>query len=274
MSTYAIGDVHGCYHALLRLLERIRFNEDKDVLWFAGDLVNRGPDSLSVLIFVHALKDRAVTVLGNHDLGFLGSALKKEKDLYSPADAGLQPLLRSPHCESLFHWLLKRPLIHHDPHLNATLVHAGILPQWDLPTALSLAREAEILLRDPETRPRFENLYGNTPSCWDPSLVGWDRARFILNAFTRMRFSNDKGELEFSAKGAPQHPPAGFLPWFQVPRDPFQGRVIFAHWSALGRYTNGKNLFALDTGCAWGGYLTALRLEDQEWFQVPCISLE
>lgn len=270
MATYVIGDVQGCYIQLLALLEKIKYSSS-DMLWFTGDLVNRGPDSLKVLAFVRSLGDKAIVVLGNHDLGMLAIIRGFEKfdaDLHTFGD-----ILHSPEKENLCTWLEQFPLLHHDAALGYTLVHAGIYPAWDLTLATTLAREIETVLQGPDKMLFYQHLYGNTPDIWDPNLRGTDRWRFIVNCFTRLRFCSIEGQLELSSKGKIHNPPAGFIPWFKIPnRKCENNNIIFGHWAALGGETHTPHVFALDTGCAWGGCLTAMRLEDGQRFSVECTS--
>lgn len=271
MAVYAIGDIQGCYRPLQDLLGQLEFDPERDRLWFTGDLVNRGPDSLEVLRFVHDLGDRAVVVLGNHDLHLLavwaGQARTKRND-------SLDGILRAPDRDQLMDWLRSRPLLHEDPDLGAVLVHAGIPPAWDLATARRCAREVEAVLRGPDHVALFGELYGDEPAQWDPALRGTERLRFIINAFTRMRYCDTEGRLEMDCKQAPGTQPAGYLPWFEVPGrryDAAAGRIVCGHWSTLG-YRQQPGLLALDTGCLWGGQLTAVRLDDPDLprYSLPC----
>ncbi len=258
MAVYAIGDVQGCYDTLQRLLAALRFDPARDRLWLVGDLVNRGPQSLEVLRFVRGLGAAAVSVLGNHDLHLLAVAagLKRlrRKDT-------LRPVLAARDRDELLHWLRHRPLLHHDPELGHVLVHAGISPQWDLATARRCARELETTLRGPAHGEFLRVMYGDRPARWDPALQGMARLRYIVNAFTRMRYVDSAMRLELDAKMAPGQQPRHLLPWFRHPqRQPIPARIVFGHWSALG-YLYEHNVLALDTGCVWGGRLTAVRLD-------------
>lgn len=268
MSTYAIGDIQGCYDALRNLLELIRFDPAKDKLWFVGDLVNRGPQSLEVLRFVKSLGERAVTVLGNHDLHLIivaeGFGTASKEDTF-------QQVLDAPDCAELIDWLRRQPLLHVEG--DYAMVHAGILPKWDIAQAQELAAEAGAMLRGDDYRKFLKKMWGNEPSRWKKSLQGWDRLRIVINAMTRMRFCTEDGALELNAKeskGPLETAPAGCVPWFEVVgRKPLSHTVVFGHWSALGLYC-GERLYAIDTGCLWGGNLTALRLEDRALIQLPC----
>jgi len=268
VSTYAIGDIQGCYRELQALLERIAFEPSRDRLWFAGDLVNRGPASLEVLRFVESLGEGAVTVLGNHDLHLL--ALWRDRQRHSKESDTLQAILEAPDRDRLLEWLRHRPLLHMDAGLGHLLVHAGLSPQWDMATAAACAGELEAVLRGASFETFLEHMYGNKPRRWSPQLGGWERLRYSVNCFTRLRYCAPDGTLEFGQKGplGTQEPP--YIPWFQVPGRPDPGlTVVFGHWSALGLY-RGDGVCALDTGCLWGGALTALRLEDGELFSVGC----
>ena len=270
MAVHAIGDVQGCHEELQRLLERIDFQPGRDRLWFVGDLVNRGPRSLEVLRLVRDLGDAAVTVLGNHDLHLLaaaaGQALPGEKDTFDD-------VLSAPDRDELIHWLRHRPLMHHDPQLDFALLHAGLPPQWTLPQALLHAREVEAVLRSEEHPAFFAQMYGNKPKRWSEDLKGMDRLRFITNCFTRLRFVRLDGKLLLKEKGPPgsvDDPLA--VPWFDHPERASRGsRIVFGHWSTLG-YVARHNAWAIDTGCLWGGRLTALRLDGDrpEPLQVDC----
>ncbi len=266
MATYAIGDLQGCFGALQRLLDNLSYDAAADTLWFAGDLVNRGPESLECLRFVRELDDRAVTVLGNHDLHLLAvhyaDAGQKRSDT-------LQPILDAPDADALLGWLLLQPLVHLDTANNWCMSHAGIPPMWSATQARNLASEAENAMRaDPHTF--FQTMYGNQPDAWDESLTGADRFRVIVNYLTRMRFIDERSRLNLSAKEGIDTAPAGFFPWFAASERQSAGtRLLFGHWAALEGHTGVTDIHALDTGCVWGGSLTALRLEDGQRFSVP-----
>lgn len=265
MATYAIGDVQGCYGSLVRLLDAIEFDHHDDRLWFVGDLVNRGPESLEVLRFVRSLGERAVVVLGNHDLHLVALAAGYGR---RRADDTLEAVLAAPDAAELIGWLRRRPLMHLEP--PYAMVHAGLLPQWTVQRARELAAEVESALHEPYYRDFLAMLYGSKPDRWEDGLLGFDRLRVIVNAMTRMRFCSAKGVMDFRTKGEPDEAPEGFHPWFEVPgRASRDTAIVCGHWSALGlRIT--RNLLALDTGCVWRGKLTAVRLEDREVFQVRC----
>lgn len=267
MSIYAIGDIQGCHTELQQLLGHIHFDPAQDKLWLVGDLVNRGPDSLEVLRLVRSLGDSAVTVLGNHDLHLLAVATGAAKLHRSDT---LDAILDAPDKDELLHWLRHQRLLHAED--NYMLVHAGLLPDWTVKKAMKLAHEVETALRSDDYPAFFSHMYGNTPHGWDDSLTGYKRMRVITNALTRMRICNENSEMEFKFKGEIQDIPAGYRPWFDMPeRASRDATVIFGHWSALGLMIN-KNAIALDTGCLWGGPMSAIRLEDRQLFQVPCNS--
>lgn len=268
MASYAIGDIQGCFDSLQRLLEEIHFDPAADTLWFTGDLVNRGPQSLETLRFVKGLGDRAVTVLGNHDLHLI--AVHEGHDKFVSKGDTLKPVLEADDGAELIRWLRHQPLLHHDAQLGYTMVHAGLPPQWDLQQARDSAHEVEEVLRGGHYRDFIDHMYGNLPDLWSDSLTGRDRLRFIINCFTRLRYCTVNGKLALSAKGRPGTQPSGTLPWFQVPgRRSREHTIVFGHWSTLGLYRD-DGVIAVDTGCLWGGGLTALRLEDGEAITVNC----
>ena len=258
MSIYAIGDVQGCYDELLRLLDTIAFNENTDQLWFAGDLVNRGPKSLETLRFIKSLGRSANTVLGNHDMHLLAaSCLPKVADKKST----LSSVLDAPDRDELIHWLRHRPLFHYND--DFCLLHAGLPPQWDFKKTQKMALIAEETLKSAEYQVFLKQMYGNKPNIWSASLKGVSRLRFIINCFTRMRYCDINGRLDFANSGPLGSQPKNLLPWFEVPkRKNADMRVIFGHWSTLGYY-EGSNCYAIDTGCLWGGQLTALKLGEK-----------
>ncbi|MFP4154086.1 MAG: symmetrical bis(5'-nucleosyl)-tetraphosphatase [Halothiobacillaceae bacterium] len=271
MAVYAIGDLQGCLDPLERLLERLCFDQATDQLWFVGDLVNRGPQSLEALRFVRALGDSAVTVLGNHDLHLLACAhtgrKPKKKDT-------LQPVLEAPDRDELLDWLRRRPLLHRDRRLDWTLVHAGIPPEWDLDTTEAQARDAEAMLRGPDVAALLEQMYGDRPRRWSTTLTGIDRLRYTINGLTRMRYCRKDGAMALDAKSAPdQAAEAGLIPWFNFPRRRSEGeRIVFGHWSTLGPAKARNHTWGIDQGCLWGGCLTALQLDapSARVTQQPC----
>lgn len=268
MSTYAIGDVQGCHDQLLRLLDTIAFDPARDTLWFVGDLVNRGPQSLAVVRFVRSLGDRAVTVLGNHDLSLLVVA----EGIRRPhASDTFGDILEAPDRDELLHWLRHQKLMHVDQ--GYAMVHAGLLPQWSVSVALDLAGEVEQALRGEGWRGFLQQMYGNEPARWDDALQGYDRLRVIVNAMTRLRLCSAGGMMEFSHKLGLENAPAGFMPWYEVPHRASAGTpMVFGHWAALGLLVR-PDAIALDTGCVWGRKLTALRLHDRRLAHCDCSEL-
>jgi bis(5'-nucleosyl)-tetraphosphatase (symmetrical) len=260
MATYAVGDVQGCFDELQALLRKAGF-QDRDRLWFVGDLVNRGPKSLEVLRFARGLGERAVVVLGNHDLHLVAQFEGFER---ARKDDTFRDVLDAPDAAELVSWLRQRPMMHADG--AYAMVHAGLLPQWSIEKALLLGREVEAALTAPSYREFLGNMYGSKPERWDDGLRGWDRLRVIVNAMTRMRFCTRDGRMEFHAKGAA--PPAGYFAWYET-RGPERETIVCGHWSQLGLKL-GPRLAALDSGCVWGGALSALRLEDRALYQVAC----
>jgi len=271
MATFAIGDVQGCYQELRNLLEVIGFDREQDALWFTGDLVNRGPRSLEVLRFVKGLGTKAVTVLGNHDLHLLAVAFGRTECL--DEDDTLDTILSAPDREELLHWLRHQPCLHHDPEMGIILVHAGLPPQWDLAKAGACAAEVEHILREGDYREFFNHMYGDTPVRWSEDLKGWERLRFITNCLTRLRYCAADGRVTLKEKGPPGSQPGEFMPWFEVPdRRSRDLRIIFGHWAMLSLSPlemERHQVFHVDTGCCWGGSLTALRLSDLRLFSVP-----
>ncbi|MGL4546357.1 MAG: bis(5'-nucleosyl)-tetraphosphatase (symmetrical) ApaH [Plesiomonas sp.] len=270
MATYLVGDLQGCYDELLALLEQVAFNPQDDELWLTGDLVARGPKSLECLRFVRSLGSAARTILGNHDLHLLSidAGLAKAK----PRDY-LQPILEAPDRHELMHWLRQQPLLLAHPTYPFVMVHAGISPDWDLGTAAACAAEVEQVLRSPQYQAMLSMMYGNLPDKWSPDLQGDDRLRYIINAFTRMRFCYPDGRLEMHCKLPAEQAPAPLLPWYQLPNPLLANhRVVFGHWASLLGKTNQPAVYALDTGCVWGNHLTLLRWDDQRYFQQPRIN--
>jgi bis(5'-nucleosyl)-tetraphosphatase (symmetrical) len=269
MATYAVGDIQGCFASLQALLEKCSFSPEFDRLWLVGDLVNRGPRSLETLRFVKGLGDRAVTVLGNHDLSLLMTAEGFGKRHRSDT---VDDILAAPDRDELLHWLRHQRLMHVQG--DYAMVHAGLLPAWSVAEARTLAGEVEQALQAENYREFLANMWGSEPGSWDSSLTGWPRLRVIVNAMTRMRFCSPAGEMDFKAKGELSQAPAGYLPWFEVPgRRSAATVLVTGHWSALGLRLE-PNLLALDSGCLWGGKLSALRLEDRALFQVDCAADE
>ncbi len=268
MATFAIGDLQGCYDPLRRLLDYLDFSPERDRLWFVGDLVNRGPQSLEVLRFVKGLGHAAVTVLGNHDLHLAMQAAGFGK---ANKEDTLGAILAAPDRDELLGWLRAQPLFHVEG--EWAMVHAGLLPAWDVAQAQVLSDEVTAALTAPDYLDFLANMWGSEPDAWHDGLAGWDRLRVVVNAMTRMRFVTPDGRMEFrapGAKGPPERGPAGCVPWFDAPgRRSADHAIVCGHWSALG-FRQTDRLLALDSGCLWGGSLTAVRLEDRRVFQLPC----
>lgn len=270
MAIYAIGDIQGCFKQFKQLLVKIDFNPDKDKLWICGDLVNRGPKSLETLQYIRSLGDAAVCVLGNHDLHLLavyyGFRKIKKSDTF-------QSVIDSPDAEEITHWLRQQKLFHFDMTLNCAMVHAGIYPKWNVEQCLSYAQEVEQVLQGDSYLNYFENMYGDEPAFWSEDLSGMGRLRFITNVFTRMRYVNKQGELNLDEKGDPEKNTKSLSqPWFVAAHKRIKhNRVVFGHWSTLPSKKY-KKCFALDSGCLWGGQLTALRIDRKKptWHRVDC----
>ena len=265
MATYAIGDIQGCYTPLMDLLRTIDFSPSRDHLWLVGDLVNRGPDSIHVLRWAFKHQDSISLVLGNHDLHLLAVAEGFGK--LSSGDT-LWDILNAADGKLLLDWLRMQPLMFAGE--GYALVHAGLLPEWSINKALRLAEEVENELSGPNYRQFLSRLYGNKPTRWSDDLRGIDRLRMIVNVMTRMRLLTRDGELDLSFKGELPDAPAHLIPWFEAPQRRWADTpVICGHWSALGLHLS-DSILAIDTGCLWGGSLTALRLADRQVFQLPC----
>ncbi|HEY2037849.1 MAG TPA: symmetrical bis(5'-nucleosyl)-tetraphosphatase [Steroidobacteraceae bacterium] len=255
MSRHAIGDIQGCCDELHALIKQTGFAADRDRLWFVGDLVNRGPQSLEVLRFVRALGDNAIVVLGNHDLHLLAVACGCRPARRSDT---LDEILRAPDRDTLLEWLATRPLAHFEA--GDLLVHAGVVPQWTAETTLGLAREVESALRN-DPRNLFDHMYGDEPDHWSADVAGTDRLRFAINVLTRIRVCTNDGRINLRLKGKPPAGGSQWLPWFEAEgRRTRDVRVIFGHWSALGLVMR-DDVVGLDTGCVWGGRLTAFDLD-------------
>jgi len=275
MAIYAIGDIQGCYEDLRNLLDTVQFNKQSDTLLFVGDLVNRGPDSLSTLRFIKDLGKAARTVLGNHDLHLLAiyHGIKKNND------AGVKAILEAEECSELINWLRKQPLLYHDQQHQFTMVHAGIFPQWTLTQAQRYARELEQVLQSDNYLDFLNHMYGNEPNKWNENLKNWDRLRFICNSFTRMRYCYADNRLDFEANDAPGTQGSNLTPWFEIANRPTtNNKIVFGHWSTLGYYRDKsdfklpKNIYATDSGCVWGGQLSALKIENNktEFITINC----
>ena len=268
MATYAIGDIQGCYSQLRKLLDYISFDPPKDRLWLVGDLVNRGPESLETLRYVRGLGDAVRVALGNHDLHLVMQAEAYGKP--SKEDT-LDKVLTAPDRDELLAWLRSRPLFHQEG--DWAMVHAGLLPQWNGSQAKALSDEVSSALTAKSYKKFLANMWGSEPTLWSDDLEGWDRLRVIVNAMTRMRYVKDGDAMEMRAPGNKAPPgfgPPGCVPWFEVPhRASANLSIVCGHWSALG-FRDTPNLVALDTGCLWGGLLTAFRLDDRRAFCLPC----
>lgn len=262
MSTYAIGDIQGCFDELQQLLALIKFDPANDTLWFAGDLVNRGPRNLETMETIMAIPDVKV-VLGNHDLHFL--AVANGSHPASKSDT-IDDILNSDRLDDITHWLRQQSLILHDTEFDCTLVHAGIPPNWTIDDAITYATEVEVVLKSEHYGDFFDRMYGNLPAIWADDLRGYDRLRTITNYLTRLRYCKHDGEMELTHKANIQ--PAGYSPWFTFPRQDNRP-ILFGHWAALEGITHRKNMIALDTGCVWGRTLSAYRLNDQQFYSVP-----
>jgi bis(5'-nucleosyl)-tetraphosphatase (symmetrical) len=269
VASYAIGDIQGCYHAFQALLERISFNQKTDRLWLVGDLINRGSGSLEVLRWCYAHQDKLTVVLGNHDLHALVVA---EGIVAAHRGDTLDALLAAHDSDVLLNWLRHQRLIYQEG--NHLMVHAGLLPQWTAEQALSYAAEVESVLHGENYLDFLKHMYGNLPDHWRDDLAGFDRLRVITNAATRLRICSAAGQMEFKFKGELEDIPAGYMPWFDVPKRATQDtQVIFGHWSALGLQQR-ENIYALDTGCLWGGKLTAMNIETKAVVQVDSHPLD
>ena len=260
MAIYAIGDLQGCRTALQRLLEKIRFDPAIDELWFTGDLVNRGPESLETLRLVHSLGDNAKVVLGNHDLHLLAVAAGVKSLESQPT---LAPVIAADDREILLDWLRRRPIAHFDERIGVLLIHAGLPPQWTIEEAMAHANEVGNILSGPGHLELLQHMYGNRPDLWDEALCGYDRLRFIINCFTRLRYCDSNGRLDLRPACPPDEAPNHLIPWFRVPwRASADTPIVFGHWSALGLVQEAR-ILALDTGCVWGGALTAARIDGE-----------
>lgn len=266
MATYAVGDIQGCLDSLKCLLNEVRFDTTTDQLWCVGDLINRGPQCLETLRFIHGLGDNCKTVLGNHDLHLLAVAFSDAS--LKPSDT-LQSILSADDADELLHWLRQQPLMHYQD--GYALVHAGINPQWSIQQALAMASEVEAVLRGDDYQNYFQYMYGNQPDQWSDDLQGMDRLRCITNYFTRMRFCYPDSRLDLNNKLGPESANLGTIPWFEMPdRKAADDKILFGHWASLEGHCQQPNVFALDTGCVWGGKLTLLRLQDEKTFSCRC----
>jgi len=269
MAIWAIGDLQGCYAPTQRLLERIRFDPARDRLWFCGDLVNRGGESLETLRLVHSLRAHCVTVLGNHDLSLLAIGQRRPEE-QRKVNQDLQRVLFAPDAPELLEWLRGQPLLHADRDLGWMMIHAGLAPKWTTRMAQQHAEEIERKLRGDGFGKLLRNMYGDKPA-WSPGLSGSERERAIINVFTRLRYCTPRARIAFEEKGPPGTQQPGLYPWFAVPgRAERDLKIVCGHWSALGLFI-GNGVHAIDTGAVWGGKLTALQLDsdDLHVVQVP-----
>lgn len=269
MAVWAIGDLQGCYGPTQRLLDKIRFDPAQDRLWFCGDLVNRGGESLETLRLVHSLREHSTVVLGNHDLSLLAIS-ERTADEQRRVNTDLQRILFADDRDALIGWLRERPLVHSDRTLGWMMIHAGLAPKWSTVHAEKHAREVERRLQGDGRRKLLRNMYGDYPA-WSPALRGVERERAIINIFTRLRYCSPRGRIAFNEKGAPGTQAAGLYPWYEVPgRTERDLKIVCGHWSTLGLFI-GHGVHAIDTGAVWGGKLTALRLDSEDLclVQVP-----
>ncbi|WP_094751750.1 symmetrical bis(5'-nucleosyl)-tetraphosphatase [Psychromonas sp. CD1] len=267
MTTYIVGDVHGCFSELKQLLAWVNFNPKQDELWLTGDIVARGPHSLTTLRFVKNLGNAAKMILGNHDLHLL--AIWQGIHKAQPQDK-LDAILNAPDCDDLLHWLRHQPLLLRHPDFNYIMVHAGILPQWKIKDAEKLAQEAQQALSANDFKNVLKTMYSNKPNQWSETLQGDARIRFIINAFTRMRYCYLDGSLNFENKLSVINTNLNTIkPWYEFTRETKLPSILFGHWAALQGQVKQPNLYALDTGCVWGGTLSMLRWQDKKLFTCP-----
>lgn len=268
MATYAIGDIQGCYQSFRKLLNKINFNPANDKLLLAGDMINRGSSSLKTMTFILEHKSSIQCVLGNHDLHFLAVANHCQK--LNPKDT-FTDILQSNLRDEIVYWLSLQPLAVYNSSFDTLMVHAGLPFNWSKRNALDYSREVSDVLQSPAAFQFYMSMYGNQPDYWSNSFAGVARLRFITNAFTRMRYCYRDGRLELKVKSAPTKQNGELIPWFELENKKYDGNIIFGHWASLqGRCPN-PNIDALDTGCVWGGKLTALRLDDKKKFQVKSV---
>jgi bis(5'-nucleosyl)-tetraphosphatase (symmetrical) len=269
MAVYAVGDLQGCLEPLQCLLEHVSFDPATDRLWLVGDLVNRGPESLETLRFLYSIRESLVCVLGNHDLHLLAAARNIER---LKKNDTLREVLQAPDSADLLEWLRQQKLMHYDAERDIALVHAGIPPQWTLKKALKYASEVEDALRDDNLiNPFLDGMYGNEPAKWDPDLHGVTRLRVITNYFTRMRFCTSEGKLDLKSKEGVGTALPGYAPWFSHKDRKTKGlKIIFGHWAALEGKCSEPGLYALDTGCVWGGSMTLMNVDTGQLHHCDC----
>ena len=273
MATYVVGDIQGCYQPLKRLLAEVDFHSGRDALWSVGDLVNRGPQSLETLRFLHGLGSAFTGVLGNHDLHFLAVHSKAKTDGKTKT---LQPLLTAPDCQLLFEWVRQLPLAFQESVATEAgprkvlVVHAGLAPGWNATMALALGEEVTTVLRSKDPVPLLRGMYGDLPDRWDASLTGIERLRVITNVLTRMRFCTPAGIMDLNVKTEAGTAPPGFQPWFDFIQPAADELLLFGHWATLDGNTNRFNIIGLDTGCVWGRRLSLLHLEKHELISINC----
>jgi len=269
MATYAVGDLQGCLEPLQCLLKQVAFDPAKDRLWLVGDLVNRGPQSLATLRFLYGIRESLVCVLGNHDLHLLAAGRNIER---LKKNDTLREILEAPDCAQLLEWLRQQKLMHYDEQRDIALVHAGIPPQWSLRKALKCAAEVEEALRDDNRiAPYLDGMYGNDPAKWDSDLKGVTRLRVITNYFTRMRFCTSEGKLDLKSKEGVGTALPGYKPWFTYKERKTKGlKIIFGHWAALEGQCDEPGIFALDSGCVWGGAMTLMNVDTFERLHCQC----
>ncbi|EEX51268.1 bis(5'-nucleosyl)-tetraphosphatase (symmetrical) ApaH [Pasteurella dagmatis] len=269
MATYLVGDLQGCYDELQLLLEKVKFDPTKDQLYLVGDLVARGDKSLECLRFVKSLGQSAKTVLGNHDLHLISTALGIKR--VKPRDR-VDAIFNAPDFNELINWLRHQPLLIHNELHNFVMVHAGISPDWNLATAKRCANEVEEVLRNGNYHHLIENMYQNHPDRWDENLHGLDRLRYSINVFTRMRFCYWDHRLDFDCKQPPESAPEELTPWFNLDNPLYQNTpIVFGHWASLVDTPTPTDIYALDTGCVWGNRMTMLRWEDKQYFTQPAV---
>ncbi|MDH2998663.1 diadenosine tetraphosphatase [Pasteurellaceae bacterium LFhippo2] len=264
MATYIVGDLHGCFDEFQLLLKQANFDPEQDELWLTGDLIARGDNSLTCLRFVKDLGERATVVLGNHDLHLLATlqGIKKVK----PKDK-VDTIFEAEDREELQNWLRNRPLVAQHPVHKFVLAHAGISPEWDLETTQACAKEVESILQGDNFKELLENMYDSQPDRWSPDLQGFERWRYIINAFTRMRFCYADKRLDFECKLPVEEAPEELKAWFELDNPLYQDiDILFGHWASLIGYPTPKRIYALDTGCVWGNHLTMIRWEDKQLF--------